>query len=372
MNLTAKLKNAKFVQRFFITLAVSLLIIIAGIVMTCVKGMNLGIEFTGGLKVSIDAPDEVENLDSKDFERTVTDWLEGNRGEGKNPDDKRFTVKDVTVNNGNYVFILGTTMTENGEKVDMLKTKVTFEVNGESKTGYVAERENNEITNQLDEYLSDYFETKYGKSDITRVVKSNFVGNESAKWILKSAIIAVAVAIAVILVYIALRFTLISGLASILALIHNVLIMFACTAIFRIAVNQTFIAAIVTIIGYSINSTIVVFDKIRELLKRPSYADVNDTDIANEAIGLTLKRTLLTTLTTLVMIALLAVFGTQAIREFAYPIIFGLFAGAYSSVLLAAPTWVYLRKLFKQADKKPVKKKKKATKAENTAVAENA
>ena len=72
------------------------------------------------------------------------------------------------------------------------------------------------------------------------------------------------------------------------------------------------------------------------------------------------------------MIALLAVFGTQAIREFAYPIIFGLFAGAYSSVLLAAPTWVYLRKLFKQADKKPVKKKKKATKAENTAVAENA
>ena len=147
--------------------------------------------------------------------------------------------------------------------------------------------------------------------------------------------------------------------------------MFAATAIFQIAINQTFIAAIVTIIGYSINSTIVVFDKIRELLKRPSYADVTDVDIANESIALTLKRTVLTTLTTLVMISLLAVFGTQAIREFAYPIIFGLIAGAYSSILLAAPTWVYLRKLFKQANKKPVTKKKKVTKQE-TAVAENA
>ncbi len=365
MNLTAKLKNAKFVQRFFITLAVSLLIIIAGIVMTCVKGMNLGIEFTGGIKISVDAND------ASDVENVVTKWLEGDRGvdadgNTNNPNDKKFVIKTVTKNGNNYVFILGTTMTENGKSINMLTERVKFNSGSlEDEEGYVAQRESQEINREL----NDYLEEKYN-GEVTAT--SAFVGNESAKWILKSAIIAVAVAIAVILVYIALRFTLISGLASILALIHNVLIMFACTAIFRIAVNQTFIAAIVTIIGYSINSTIVVFDKIRELLKRPSYADVNDTDIANEAIGLTLKRTLLTTLTTLVMIALLAVFGTQAIREFAYPIIFGLFAGAYSSVLLAAPTWVYLRKLFKQADKKPVKKKKKATKAENTAVAENA
>lgn len=370
MSLFAKAKNAKYVQRFLITLIIGLLVIIAGVVMTCVKGMNLGIEFTGGLKVSVDAP-EIDNFDGKDFENTVTKWLEGDRGEGNNPTGKKFTVKDVTINNGNYVFILGTEMIENGKTINMLTEHASFVVDGKNKTGYVAERENNEITEKLDDYLSEYFFAKYGQEGITDSVKSNFVGNESTKWIIKSAIIAVAVAVAVILVYIALRFTLLSGVASILALIHNVLVMFAATAIFQIAINQTFIAAIVTIIGYSINSTIVVFDKIRELLKRPSYADVTDVDIANESIALTLKRTVLTTLTTLVMISLLAVFGTQAIREFAYPIIFGLIAGAYSSILLAAPTWVYLRKLFKQANKKPVTKKKKATKQE-TAVAENA
>ena len=366
MNIFTKLKNAKYVQKFFITLAISLLIIIAGVVMTCVKGMNLGIEFTGGIKVSVEANDVT---DKKEFENTLRKWLEGDRGvsetgESKNPDNKKFEIKNVTVNGDNYVVVLGTTMTENGKKVNMLTTKAKFK-SGEKEITYVAQRESQEINSELTTYLQE----KYN-AGVT--VSSSFVGNESAKWVLKSAIIAVAVAIAVILVYIAIRFTLLSGLAAILALIHNVLIMFALTSIFQISVNQTFIAAIVTIIGYSINSTIVVFDKIRELMKKPSYKEVTDVDIANEAIGATLKRTILTTLTTLVMIVLLAVFGTQAIKEFAYPIIFGLVAGAYSSILLAAPTWVYLRKLFKQADKKPVQNKKKAKNTDKPVVAENA
>lgn len=367
MNIFTKLKNAKYVQKFIITLSISLLIIIAGVVMTCVKGMNLGIEFTGGIKVSVEADDVT---DKKEFENTLRKWLEGDRGvsetgESKNPDNKKFEIKNVTVNGNNYVVVLGTTMTENGKKVNMLTTKAKFKSGEKEITGYVAQRESQEINSELTTYLQE----KYN-AGVT--VSSSFVGNESAKWVLKSAIIAVAVAIAVILVYIAIRFTLLSGLAAILALIHNVLIMFALTSIFQISVNQTFIAAIVTIIGYSINSTIVVFDKIRELMKKPSYKEVTDVYIANEAIGATLKRTILTTITTLVMIVLLAVFGTQAIKEFAYPIIFGLVAGAYSSILLAAPTWVYLRKLFKQADKKPVQKKKKAKNTDKPVVAENA
>ena len=90
MNIFTKLKNAKYVQKFFITLAISLLIIIAGVVMTCVKGMNLGIEFTGGIKVSVEANDVT---DKKEFENTLRKWLEGDRGvsetgESKNPDNK--------------------------------------------------------------------------------------------------------------------------------------------------------------------------------------------------------------------------------------------------------------------------------------------
>ena len=369
MNIFAKMKNAKYVQKFIIPLVISLALIVAGVIMTCVKGLNLGIEFTGGIKISVDANDVT---DKKEFESTLRKWLEGDRGvdeetgETQNPDGKKFEIKNVTINGSNYVVVLGTSMTENGKKVNMLTTKVKFTSGTDEITGYVAQRETQEINSQLTTYLQNKYNAGVN-------VSASFVGNESAKWVLKSAIIAVAVAIAVILVYIAIRFTLLSGVAAILSLIHNVLIMFACTSLFQISVNQTFIAAIVTIIGYSINSTIVVFDKIRELLKRPSYKDTTDVDIANEAIGATLKRTLLTTLTTLVMIVLLAIFGTQAIREFAYPIIFGLIAGAYSSILLAAPTWVYLRKWFKQADKKPVQKKKKAKNTDNKpVVAENA
>ncbi|MCQ2399561.1 MAG: hypothetical protein MJ072_03535 [Clostridia bacterium] len=118
--------------------------------------------------------------------------------------------------------------------------------------------------------------------------------------------------------------------------------------------------AVITIIGYSINATIVVFDRIRELEKMPSYQDKTDKDIANEAITSTLTRSILTTLTTLAMISCLAIFGTATIREFAFPIIFGLVAGAFSSVLLSAPIWVLLRKLFNQANKKPDLKQAKA------------
>ena len=147
MNIFTKLKNAKYVQKFFITLAISLLIIIAGVVMTCVKGMNLGIEFTGGIKVSVEANDVT---DKKEFENTLRKWLEGDRGvgetgESKNPDNKKFEIKNVTVNGDNYVVVLGTTMTESSKKDNMLTTKAKFKYGEKEITGYVAQRESQEI-----------------------------------------------------------------------------------------------------------------------------------------------------------------------------------------------------------------------------------
>ena len=202
-------------------------------------------------------------------------------------------------------------------------------------------------------------------------VKTHTIGNEVMQAIIKNAAIAVAVAVVVILIYIAIRFTWISGLAAILALIHDVLVMTACTIIFQIPVNSTFIAAIITIIGYSINATIVIFDRVRELEKNPTDSLLTDAEIANKAIASTVWRSILTTITTLVMIVALAIFGNSTIREFALPIIFGLIAGAYSSVLLSAPIWVYLRKLFGMSGKRP-KVKAKATKTEATAEAAQA
>ena len=330
-----KRKKVKIVEKYVICLCLSLAIIIAGVVMAIVKGTNYGIDFTGGIKISVDAYTDVDNFDGADFDKTITEWLTSKtvteNGASVNKPQYKISGKPA-INGSNYVYTLEISYTKaDGTVVDnMLTTKAD---DGKD----LVEVENSYIREHLNTYLNEYYQSKYG-SDITKkdIVNPNFVGNESMKYILRSAIIAIAVAIVVILIYIAIRFTLISGVAAILALVHDVAVMFALTTIFQIPVNTTFIAAIITIIGYSINATIVVFDKVRELEKRPSYAEVTDKEIANEAIVSTLGRSILTTLTTLVMIAALAIFGTQSIREFALPIIFGLLAGAYSSVLLSA------------------------------------
>ena len=353
-----KSKKVKIVEKYVICLCISLAVIIAGVVMAIVKGTNYGIDFTGGIKISVDAYTDVDNFDSADFDKTITEWLTSKTvtesGVSVNKPQYKISGKPA-INGSNYVYTLEISYTKaDGTAVDNMLT-----ARSDDGKETLVEVEKNYIRDHLNTYLNEYYQNKYG-SDITKkdIVSPNSVGNESMKYNLRAAIIAIAVAIVVILIYIAIRFTLISGVAAVLALIHDVAIMFALTTIFQIPVNSTFIAAIITIVGYSINATIVVFDKVRELERRPSYVEVTDKEIANEAIISTLGRSVLTTLTTLVMIGALAIFGTQSIREFALPIIFGLLAGAYSSVLLSAPSWVYLRKLFKQADKRPKAKVK--------------
>ena len=232
-------------------------------------------------------------------------------------------------------------------------------------------KESGEMSVAVKNYAIDWFKTNLDiELDADKVsVRTHTIGNEVMQSIIKNAAIAVAVAVAAILVYIAIRFTWVSGLAAILALVHDVLVMTALTTIFQIPVNSTYIAAIITIIGYSINATIVIFDRVRELEKTPSYAVLSDAEIANKAIVNTLWRSILTTVTTLVMIVSLAIFGNSTIREFAFPIIFGLLAGAYSSILLSAPIWVYLRKLFRMSGKRPTLKTK-AAKTETVEAAE--
>ena len=151
------------------------------------------------------------------------------------------------------------------------------------------------------------------------------------------------------LIYIIIRFTLTSGLAAVICLTHDVLMMLALTTIFQIQVNTTFIAAVITIVGYSINATIVIFDRIRENQALNSMKDKTNEEIANKSIAETLSRTILTTITTLAVIIILAIvcslMGVVSMEEFALPIIFGLLAGTFSSVLLAPSVWVLLKKV---------------------------
>ena len=145
------------------------------------------------------------------------------------------------------------------------------------------------------------------------------------------------------LIYIWFRFKDIRFAGSaVLALMHDVLIVFACYAIVRISVGSTFIACMLTIVGYSINATIVIFDRIRENLKGMKQASLED--VVNTSITETLTRSIYTSFTTFVMVAVLYVLGVATIKEFSLPLIVGVVAGGYSSVCITGALWYLLKK----------------------------
>jgi preprotein translocase SecF subunit len=154
----------------------------------------------------------------------------------------------------------------------------------------------------------------------------------------KTAIIAVIIACIAMLIYITIRFKDFKmGVSSIMALVHDVCIMLAFYAVFRIPVNNSFIAALLTVLGYSINATIVVFDRVRE--NRGTARRMETSEIINHSVKQTLRRSIYTSLTTLFAIGAVYVFGVKSIREFALPMMVGIISGAYSSVLLAGSFW---------------------------------
>ena len=173
------------------------------------------------------------------------------------------------------------------------------------------------------------------------------IGATAAQDLLSKSGIALAISLALILIYIIIRFTPASGIAAILALIHDVVIMFCLSVICRVQINQSFVAAIITIIAYSINNTIIIFDRCRENVKPlKGQKDIPYAEIGDQSVRENMRRSLFTTFTTMVTVIFLAIFGSDTIREFCVPIILGLVAGLYSSVLLATPLWVGLSKEF--------------------------
>ena len=147
------------------------------------------------------------------------------------------------------------------------------------------------------------------------------------------------------MIYIWLRFSDIRfGVSSILALLHDVLIVVGFYGVARIAVGNTFIACILTIVGYSINATIVIFDRIRENRKNNSIGELDE--IINISISQTMKRSIFTSLTTFIMVAILYVMGVSAIKDFALPLMVGILCGSYSSIFLAGSFWYQLKLKF--------------------------
>lgn len=166
---------------------------------------------------------------------------------------------------------------------------------------------------------------------------SKTVSNEMQAAAIKATLIAVVA----MLIYISLRFRdFRAGASAILALLHDVLIVLAAYAIFRIPVNNTFIVVLLTILGYSINATIVIFDRIRE--NKSSFNPKQTAEKINKSISQTLARSINTSLTTFLTVGAIYVLGVPAIKEFALPMMVGILAGAYSSVCISGSIWYVL------------------------------
>ncbi|HDR7792129.1 TPA: protein translocase subunit SecDF [Bacillus luti] len=200
-----------------------------------------------------------------------------------------------------------------------------------------------------------FFHDKYGTEPNVSTV-SPTIGKEIAR----NAFIAVLIASAVIILYVSIRFRFTYALSAVLALLHDAFVMIVMFSIFQLEVDLTFIAAVLTIIGYSINDSIVTFDRNRELYKQKKRVrDIKDLEeIVNSSIRQTIGRSINTVLTVLFPVIALLIFGSESLRNFSFALLVGLIVGTYSSVFVASQIWLLLenRRLKKGKGKKKVEK----------------
>ncbi|MEL7569992.1 MAG: protein translocase subunit SecF [Eubacteriaceae bacterium] len=282
-----KLKVMKHAKLFLI---ISLVVILIGIGFIFIKGLNYGIDFRGGTIVNIEL-------------------------------GKQFTTDEIRQ------------ITDNYDK----SADITY--SGDNKTQVVISTKE-DLTDQQRKQMFEDFEEKYNldASALISIDKvSAAIGSEMAvqsMW----AIIAVIVGI---LIYVSIRFEFLFGFSAIICLFHDVMIVISVYAIAQIQVNTPFIAAVLTILGFSINDTIVVFDRIRENRKR--YGKHDYTALVDDSVSQTIRRSINTTATVLIAITTLYILGVEEIRDFALPLIIGFLGGTYSSICIASPLWAILQ-----------------------------
>lgn len=277
----------KIIEKTKIWFSVSFLVIVLGIgFMVYRGGLNFGIDFIGGSKVIIQMPDdftksEVDEIIKKYAEDAVTNTV----------NDTQLEVKAK----------------------DLDSTKVS------------------EMMNELKE--------KYALED-DALVSQDEIGASVSSELTRNSLISLSIAVIAMLIYVAIRFEFKFGISAIIALVHDILITVAIYAIFNVPVNTPFIVAILTIVGYSINDTIVIFDRIRENINKMRRS--SPAEVANISVTQTMSRSINTTLTTLFTIIAVNVF-VPSVREFTFPLIIGIACGAYSSIFIASPVWVLLK-----------------------------
>lgn len=204
-------------------------------------------------------------------------------------------------------------------------------------------------TSQLSEENATNMENAIKESFTVQEISSQSIGSTISSEMKKDAVIAIIIASILMLIYIAIRFSDVKfGASAVLALIHDVMVVFALYAVASLSVGNTFIACMLTIVGYSINATIIIFDRIRENMKIMDRK--NTENIVNTSIAQTFTRTIYTSLTTFVMVLVLFIMGVSSLKEFTLTLMAGIVCGAYSSVCITGPLWFTLKKLGKKKE----------------------
>ena len=296
--------NINFSAKFKIANIFSLLFVLISILFILFKGLNYGIDFKGGTLIELRADNK--NVNISEIRSSLNSLKLG----------------DVNVK-------------EFGKKGDYL-------IKIEQKIG-----NNNKL---IPEIKKNLIEKLNAEINFRRVEN---VGPKVSSELLKSGIIAIFLSLAAMLFYIWIRFEWQFSLGSIVALFHDVIITVGIFSILSLEVNLSIIAAVLTIVGYSMNDTVVIYDRIRENLSKYTRIDISET--ANLSINETLSRTIITSVTTLLALVSIYVLGGEILRGFSFAMILGVIIGTYSSIFVAAPVLKFFKVSYKTLEKEEEK-----------------
>ena len=269
----------------------STVLTIISLLLLLIKGLNYGVDFKGGTLIEIRTNDK--NISISDLRRSFN----------------KMNLGDVTVK-------------QFGSENDFI---VKFEKRNSNKSNFIEE-----IKNKLTNYIGDNY-------DFRRVEN---VGPKVSSELLKSGIIAIGLSLAAMLIYIWIRFEWQFSLGAIIAIFHDVIITLGIFSLFSFEINLSIVAAVLTIVGYSMNDTVVIFDRVRENLKK--YSDIKIFELTNISINETLSRTIITSITTLIALLSIYFFGGEILKGFSLAMILGVIFGTYSSIYIANPILVLL------------------------------
>ena len=269
----------------------SIILIIISLLLLLIKGLNYGVDFKGGTLIEIRTNDK--NISISDLRRSFN----------------KMNLGDVTVK-------------QFGSENDFI---VKFEKKESNKSNFIED-----IKNELTNFIGNNY-------NFRRVEN---VGPKVSSELLKSGIIAIGLSLAAMLIYIWIRFEWQFSLGAIIAIFHDVIITLGIFSLFGFEINLSIVAAVLTIVGYSMNDTVVIFDRVRENLKK--YSDIKIFDLTNISINETLSRTIITSITTLIALLSIYFFGGEILKGFSLAMILGVIFGTYSSIYIANPILVSL------------------------------